>query len=338
MMSAIRHADDDLQMPPDKKLSEEVIADFKRWIEAGAIDPREGDATVKDKYKVDMDEARKHWAFLPPRKPTFPKVQQKTWANTEVDRFVLAGLENKGLIPVRDAERRTLLRRLTFDLTGLPPTPEEVTAFAGNKPTETLEEAIDRLLDSPRFGEKWARHWLDVARYAESTGKTVNFYYPQAWRYRDYVISAFNADKPYDDFIREQLAGDLMPADDPDVEAERLIATGFLALGPKTLNERSGLKYELDVVDEQIDVTSQAFLGITVACSRCHDHKFDPIPQSDYYAWAGIFRSTQTHYGTVRYINAQRATRLISLPEGAEIPVGNTSTERHRTTTGGTSD
>jgi hypothetical protein len=162
---------------------------------------------------------------------------------------------------------------------------------------------------------------LDVARYAESTGKTVNFNYPHAWRYRDYVIAAFNADKPYDQFIREQLAGDLMPTDDPKVRAERLIATGFLAIGPKVLNERSGLKFELDVADEQIDVTTQAFLGITAACARCHDHKFDPIPQKDYYALAGTFRSTETCYGTVRYINAQRQAPLLPLPKEASPPV-----------------
>jgi hypothetical protein len=218
---------------------------------------------------------------------------------------------------VADADRRTLLRRLSFDLTGLPPAPGEVEAFCAKDSNETLESVVDRLLASPRFGEKWARHWLDVARYAESTGKTVNFNYPHAWRYRDYVIAAFNADKPYDQFVKEQLAGDLMRSDDPQVKAERLIATGFLAIGPKTLNERNGIKFELDVVDEQIDVTTQAFLGITVACARCHDHKFDPIPQHDYYALAGIFRSTETCYGTVSFINAQRTSPLLPLPAEA---------------------
>ncbi len=194
-------------------------------------------------------------------------------------------------------------------------------------------KAVDRLLASPRFGEKWARHWLDVARYAESTGKTVNFNYPHAWRYRDYVIAAFNADKPYDQFIKEQLAGDLMKSDDPKVRAERLIATGFLAIGPKTLNERKGLQFELDVADEQIDVTTQAFLGITAACARCHDHKFDPIPQKDYYALAGIFRSTETCYGTVRFINAQRTAPLLPLPKEANPAVAmprQTDAERKR--------
>ena len=322
LVKAIRHADEHLQMPPDKKLPADVIADFELWITNGALDPRDGDATVVEKYRIDMDQAQKHWAFQAPKPVQAPRVSQSDWPRNDIDYFVLAALEDNRLHPVDDADRRTLLRRLTFDLIGLPPTPDEVKKFASDESGEALEEAVDRLLASPRFGEKWARHWLDVARYAESTGKTVNFYYPQAWRYRDYVISAFNDDKPYDEFIREQIAGDLMSSEDPDTEADRLIATGFLALGPKTLNERSGLKYELDIVDEQIDVTSQAFLGITVACSRCHDHKFDPIPQADYYALAGIFRSTETHYGTVRYINAQRATQLITLPEDASVAAG----------------
>src|SRR5262249_8647214 len=181
---------------------------------------------------------------------------------------------------------------------------------------------VDRLLASAQFGEKWARHWLDVARYAESTGKTVNFAYPHAWRYRDYVIDAFNADKSYDQFIKEQLAGDLMKTDDPKLKGERLIATGFLAIGPKTLNDRNGLKFELDIVDEQIDLPTQACLGITAACARCPDHKFDPIPQTDYYALAGIFRSTETCYGPVRYINAQRPGPLLPLPKEASPVAG----------------
>ncbi|MGE0609198.1 MAG: PSD1 and planctomycete cytochrome C domain-containing protein [Pirellulales bacterium] len=313
LIKAIKQTDDNLQMPPDKKLSAEVIANFEHWVATGAADPRDGESVVVDKYQIDMQEGRKHWAYQTTKKVEAPQVKQGDWPRTDIDRFVLAALEAKELQPVGEADRRTLLRRLSFDLTGLPPTPAEAEAFSAASSSAALEEEVDRLLNSPRFGEKWARHWLDVARYAESTGKTVNFFYPQAWRYRDYVISALNNDKPYDQFIREQLAGDLMPSDDPRIEAERTIATGFLAIGPKTLNERNGLKFELDVVDEQIDVTTQAFLGITVACARCHDHKFDPIPQADYYAIAGIFRGTATFYGTVRYINAQRATPLITL-------------------------
>jgi hypothetical protein len=316
LIKALGHSNPKLAMPPKKKLDAAIVRDFEEWIRIGAPDPRDR-TKIAAKYVVDIEKGRNHWAYQPPKKAAAPKSNNAAWPRTDVDRFILAVLESKALTPVGDADRRTLLRRLTFDLTGLPPTPAEVEAFVADTSPEAFEKVVDRLLRSPRFGEKWARHWLDVARYAESTGKTVNFSYPHAWRYRDYVIEAFNADKPYDQFIKEQLAGDLMKSDDPKVKAERLIATGFLAIGPKTLNERSGVKFELDIADEQIDVTSQAFLGITAACARCHDHKFDPIPQSDYYALAGIFRSTETCYGTVRYINAQRQGPLLPLPKEA---------------------
>jgi cytochrome c553 len=315
LIKALGHGDPKLSMPPKKKLDATVVRDFEEWIRMGAPDPRNGVKVARK--EIDIEQGRNHWAYQPPKKGVDPKVKKTAWPRTDVDRFILAALETKGLTPAEDADRRTLLRRVSFDLIGLPPTPAEVEAFVADTTPDAFEKVVDRLLASPRFGEKWARHWLDLARYAESTGKTVNFSYPHAWRYRDYVIAAFNADKPYDQFIKEQLAGDLMKSEDPKVQAERLIATGFLALGPKTLNERNGLKFELDVVDEQIDVTTQAFLGITAACARCHDHKFDPIPQKDYYALAGIFRSTETCYGTVRYINAQRVGPLLSLPNEA---------------------
>lgn len=331
LLKALGQSDPKLSMPPKKKLDAAVVRDFEDWIRMGAPDPR---GAAKVAYKSpDIEQGRKHWAYQPPKKTTEPDVKDAAWPRTAVDRFVLAALEAKGLTPVADADRRTLLRRVTFDLIGLPPTLAEVEAFTADTSTEAFAKLVDRLLESPRFGEKWARHWLDLARYAESTGKTVNFNYPHAWRYRDYVIAAFNADKPYDQFIKEQLAGDLMKSDDPKVRAERLIATGFLALGPKTLNERNGFRFELDVVDEQIDVTTQAFLGVTAACARCHDHKFDPIPQHDYYALAGIFRSTETCYGTVRYINAQRVGPLLPLPKEATATTAMpklTDTERKR--------
>jgi hypothetical protein len=263
-----------------------------------------------------------HWAFQPPRHHPAPDVRDSSWPRSDVDRFVLAAMEQRELRPGEDADRATLLRRLSFDLIGLPPSVDEVNAFVADTSESAVDTVVDRLLSSPRFGEKWGRHWLDVARYAESTGKTVNFYYPNAWRYRDYVIASFNNDKPYDEFVCEQLAGDLMPTDDPREHAERLIATGFLAIGPKTLNERNGLQHELDLADEQIDVTTQAFLGLTVSCARCHDHKFDPIPMSDYYAMAGIFRSTETLYGTVRFINAQRPSGTIELATESGVPAG----------------
>ena len=312
LLKALRHGDPELAMPPKKKLDEQVVRDFEAWIRMGAPDPR---GAVK---VTGPGAGKEHWAFQAPRRVVAPAVRDIGWARSEVDRFLLAALEGKGLAPVGNADRRTLLRRVTFDLTGLPPTPAEVEAFVSDGSGDAFAKVVDRLLGSSAFGEKWARHWLDVARYAESTGKTVNFNYPHAWRYRDYVIAAFNSDKPYDQFIREQLAGDLLQSDDPKVKAERVIATGFLAVGPKILNERNGLKFELDQADEQLDVTTQAFLGITAACARCHDHKFDPIPTRDYHALLGIFRSTETCYGTPRFINAQRPGRLIPLPEEAK--------------------
>jgi hypothetical protein len=331
LVKALSHDDPELAMPPKKKISAAVVRDFEEWVRMGAPDPRSG---VKNASReLDIEQGRRHWAYQPPKKVAEPRVKNTAWPRSGVDRFILAALEAKGLTAVDDADRRTLLRRVTFDLTGLPPTPAEVEAFVADTSSSAFEKAVDHLLASPRFGEKWARHWLDVARYAESTGKTVNFNYPQAWRYRDYVIAAFNADKPYDQFIKEQLAGDLLKSDDPKVKAERLIATGFLAIGPKTLNERKGLQFELDLADEQIDVTMQAFLGTTAACARCHDHKFDPIPQKDYYALAGIFRSTETCYGTVRFINAQRIAPLLPLPREANPAVAmsrQTDAERQR--------
>jgi len=317
LFRAISHQDASVAMPPKKRLPESVLADFAEWIRQGAADPRVSPSSAHSRVAGD---AAQHWSFQPPRRSASPELRSNDWPQSEIDRYVLSRLEERGLRPVADADWGTLLRRVTFDLTGLPPTPAERDSFLSAPSPSRFEAVVDRLLASPAFGEKWARHWLDVARYAESTGKTVNFNYPHAWRYRDYVISAFQNDKPYDRFIIEQLAGDLLPYDDLQSRAEQLIATGFLAIGPKALNERSGLKFELDLADEQIDVTGQAFLGMTVACARCHDHKQDPIPQADYYALAGIFRSTETCYGTVNFINARHTSPLLPLPPEAFPP------------------
>jgi hypothetical protein len=323
LMLAIRHAEDVKPMPPKKKLADEVVADFEKWIAMGAPDPRDSGAkTVK--VEIDIEKGRKFWAFQPVKKSTAPTVQNTAWPRSDIDRFLLAEMEAKGLRPVADADPRTLLRRLSFDLIGLPPTPEDAEAFVKDyqaRPRMALEKATDKLLASPQFGERWGRHWLDVARYAESSGRAANFSYPHAWRYRDYVIASFNADKPYDEFIREQLAGDLLTAKDDRQKAEYAIATGFLAVGPKSHNERNRQQFMMDVADEQIDATSQAFLGMTVACARCHDHKFDPIPQKDYYALSGIFRSTETCYGTVRLLQNNHPGTLIRLPKDADVVV-----------------
>ncbi|MCS7269640.1 MAG: PSD1 and planctomycete cytochrome C domain-containing protein, partial [Gemmataceae bacterium] len=333
LIQALRHTDPDTAMPPKGKLPETVITDFETWVRMGAPDPRHETALASAKYGVDPAKAKAHWAFQPPRLPPVPTVQTGQ-SLSPIDAFVVTARQAKGLTPVGQAERRTLLRRVYFDLIGLPPSPEEVEAFVADRSPDAFEKVVDRLLSSPHFGERWGRHWLDLARYAESSGKTVNVNYPHAWRYRDYVIAAFNADKPYDQFIREQIAGDLLPSDDPKQKAERLIATGFLAIGPKALNETSTLQFELDIADEQIDVVTQVFLGLTIACARCHDHKFEPFTQRDYYALAGIFRSTQTCYGTIRQIQAQRPSPLLELPKECGLPAGTpeklTAEERSR--------
>ena len=265
--------------------------------------------------------ARDHWAFRPPELPRVPDVPG-AWPRTDIDRFLLADLETAGLRPVADADRATLARRLFFDLLGLPPTPAEVDAFVADTSPDAIATLVDRLLARPAFGERWARHWLDVARYAESNGKEANFPYPHAWRYRDWVIDAFNADLPYDEFLRGQLAGDLLRHTGPSDQARKLVATGFLALGPKGLNDRDRRQFRMDLVDEQIDVVSQAMLGLTIACARCHDHAFDPVSQHDYYALAGIFLSTDTLYGTYPQQQNAHASTLIELDAEAGLPAG----------------
>src|SRR6185437_8588501 len=239
--------------------------------------------------------AEKFWAFQPPIDPAVPAVRDIAWTKTPLDRFVLAQLEAHGLKPAPPADKRMLIRRATFDLTGLPPTLREIDAFLTDESPDAFGRVVDRLLASPAYGERWGRHWLDVARYADSNGLDENVAHANAWRYRDYVIAAFNRDKPYDQFLLEQLAGDLLPSgSDSAMRRERLIATGFLSLGPKVLAEVDEKKMEMDIVDEQIDTVGRSLLGLTLGCARCHDHKFDPIATEDYYALAGIFKSTRT--------------------------------------------
>ena len=237
---------------------------------------------------------REFWSLRPPKSATPPAVKNEAWVRSPIDRFILARLEEGGLQPAPPADKATLLRRVTLDLTGLPPTEEELRAFLADLSPAAFEKVIERLLASPRYGERWGRHWLDVARYADSTGADEDHRYPYAWRYRDYVIGAFNRDLPYDRFIREQIAGDLMPPPDgAPVNTTGIVATGFLALGPKLIAEQDKVKMYYDIVDEQIDVTGKTFLGLTIACARCHDHKFDPISTRDYYSLASIFASTK---------------------------------------------
>ncbi len=316
---AMAYHNEDMQMPPKEKLPDNVVANFKRWIEMGAPDPREGKVANANggKRVIDMDVGRKHWSFQKPVKHAPPEVKTTDWAKTDIDRFILADMEKQGLHPVKDAGRSTLIRRIAFDLTGLPPTPDEVKAFVADQSPEAVERVIDHYLNSERYGERWARHWLDVARYAESSGKEVNVLYPHAWRYRDYVVESFKKDKPYDQFIKEQIAGDLLKFDSKRDQAEKIIATGFLAIGAKGHNQRDRRQFAMDLADEQIDAMSQAMLGLTLACARCHDHKFDPVTQRDYYALAGIFLSSETLFGTYRQLQNNNASGLIELEREA---------------------
>jgi hypothetical protein len=293
---AVRYEEDGMKMPPKGKLPDREIALLTEWVAMGAPDPRSETAAAPAKplAAVDMDEARRFWAFVPPADPPVPAVKDTSWPQSPLDRFILAALEENGLVPAPPADKRTLIRRATFDLIGLPPTPAEIDAFLADDSPDAFAKVVDRLLASPHYGERWGRHWLDVARYADSNGLDENIAYGNAWRYRDYVVEAFNRDKPYDRFVSEQVAGDLLPDEYEGGTHERLIATGFLALGPKVLAEPDKVKMEMDIVDEQIDTFGRVFMGLTLGCARCHDHKFDPISTADYYALAGVFRSTLT--------------------------------------------
>jgi hypothetical protein len=299
LIHSIRYGDENLQMPPKSKMTTEEIAVLEQWVAMGAPDPRDTAlAAVVRKGEIDYAAARQGWAFRPVVKAASPEVATKDWPLDPVDSFVLAKLEEKQLNPAPAAEPAALLRRLHYDLTGLPPTAEETQAFVDDPSREHFVRIVDELLARPAFGEKWGRHWLDVARYADSNGGDRNYTFYQAWRYRNHVIDAFNRDQFYHEFVREQIAGDLMPSDDPATTRRRLIASTFLALGPKMLTERDKEKLWLDTVDEQVDTMGRAFLGLTLGCARCHDHKFDPVSQEDYFALAGIFRSTEIVTGT----------------------------------------
>jgi hypothetical protein len=288
LLNAVLHTAGALRMPPGPKLKEPETAALAHWIRMGAPWGSSADTVAKAGHE-------RFWAFVPPKEPVVPAVKNQAWVRTPIDAFVLSALETRGLSPSRPADRRTLIRRATYDLTGLPPTPSQVWQFLEDESPKAFANLVDRLLASPRYGERWGRHWLDVARYADSNGLDENLVYRHAYRYRDYVIHSFNEDKPFDRFLQEQIAGDLLPAtDDLKVQFERWTATGFLSLGAKMLAEDDPVKLQMDIVDEQLDTAARAFMGLTVGCARCHDHKFDPISQADYYAMAGIFKSSRT--------------------------------------------
>lgn len=295
------HKDAKRRMPAEgDPLTDEQVTTLTKWIEDGAVWPPVAVPASVGRSAPRYEKLRtEHWAWQPLTTPKPPAVRYASWPKHDTDRFVLAKLEAKNLTPVADADKLAIVRRLTFDLTGLPPTPVEIDTFLADGSPDAVAKLADRLLASPAFGEHWGRHWLDVARYGESTGPSRNIPYPHAWRYRDYVINSLNADVPFDRFVREQIAGDLLAADAPsDAERNRLrTATGFLALGVKDVNQRFKERFEMDNVDEQIDAVTRSTLALTVSCARCHDHKFDPVPQADYYALAGVFTSTENAAG-----------------------------------------
>jgi hypothetical protein len=291
-----------LKMPPGKKLEASEIEALVEWIKMGAPDPRtEGATTAAAPY--DWEKAKQHWSFRPVTDPTPPEVTPGEWNGTAIDRFIKANLDAEKLVPQPRASRLVLLRRATYDLTGLPPAPEEVDAFLKDTSPLAYERLIDRLLASPQYGEKWGRHWLDVVRYADTAGDNSDFPVPSMFRYRNWVIAAFNRDEPYDRFLREQLAGDILAAREGagDLEdyQQKEIATGYLA-NARRFGSRAA-EFHL-TIDDTIDNLGKGVLGLTVACARCHDHKFDPIPTTDYYALFGIFKSTRyAHAGTEIY-------------------------------------
>jgi Protein of unknown function (DUF1553)/Protein of unknown function (DUF1549)/Planctomycete cytochrome C len=307
LVKALGYGDPDLQMPPKGKLPAETIANFTKWIAMGAPDPRVGkvDAAQAGGWETKKD----HWSYKPVKAPAIPTVGDAAWPMCDVDRLLLAKLEAKGLKPAVDADRATLLRRTTFALIGLPPTPKELDDFTSDTSPDAFAKVVDRLLASPQFGERWGRFWLDIARYADSTGGGRSLLFKEAWRYRDYVIRAMNSDKPFDRFLTEQLAGDLIEAKTPEERRELLIATAFLLLGAINYEEQDKPMLEMDIADEQIEAIGRGVLGQTIGCARCHDHKFDPISAKDYYSLAGILKSTQV----VKHENVS-VWNLVDLP------------------------
>ena len=297
LIDAIRYQS--LEMPPSGKLSgnrkSSCWNDGSGW-ERPILEPIPHPA---EPARAELDTGRSHWAFRPIAEPLVPRVKDDAWPRCDVDRFILAKLESEGLTPVRDADRPTLLRRVYFDLVGVPPTPAEIESFLADDAPDPFAKIVDVLLSRPEFGQCWGRHWLDVARYADSNGSDENFTFYDAWRYRNYVIGAFNADKPFNRFLTEQLAGDLLPFRTQEERDDNIVATGFLVVGPKVIGATDKEQLLVDVIDEQLDTIGKAFLGLTIGCARCHDHKFDPIPARDYYALAGILASTETIHGNL---------------------------------------
>jgi len=298
LLSAIRYKNQDLQMPPSKELADIVIKDFEKWILMGAPDPR--DVPMSDISDIgglkskSLKDGRNFWAFKPVQETSSHSIRPEDREKSEIDQLILDKIKNTGFKPAVKAKRQVLLRRAFFDLVGMPPSPEQIGEFLKDSSPDAFKKVVDILLASPRFGERWGRHWLDVARYADTTGGGRNKTFPNANRYRDYVVRSFNQDKPFNRFILEQIAGDLMPVSSDSEYNENLTGTGFLALGPHNYELQDKELLRMEVVDEQLSSIGRAFMGVTLGCARCHDHPFDPIPTRDYYSMAGIFRSTSS--------------------------------------------
>jgi hypothetical protein len=307
LIRAVRYTTPELQMPPKGALSKHDIGLLEEWVLMGGPDPRSSIPSLTNLANgptgMGIEEGRQFWSMRPISNPTVPETKDENWPRTPIDRFMLAKLDAMQLVPAPELDRRNLVRRMTLAMTGLPPTVEEMDLFVADDAPDAVDRLIERLLNSPQYGVHWGRHWLDVARYADSNGLDENIAYGNAWRYRDYVVDSFNRDKPIDTFIVEQIAGDLIP----NSSIESITGTGFLVLGAKVLAEPDREKLTMDTIDEQLDTLGKAFLGLTIGCARCHDHKFDPILQRDYYALATIFKSTKTfgdtNFGAIKHWN-----------------------------------
>lgn len=306
LFQAITHADPNLQMPPDDPLPKPVIAEIREWIKNGATWPE------KTPDGPDPFLQSKHWAFQPPT-DSQPPEDASGWAVNEVDRFIAAKQKEQSITPGPDTDRRTLVRRAYFDLLGLPPTPTEVQEFIADESPDAWPRLVDRLLDSPHYGERWGRYWMDVVRYADTAGDNADYPIPEIHLYRDYIIDSFNNDRPYDQFVREQIAGDFLAAGGtPGSYADQIVATGYLALARRYATA----PYELWhlSLEDAIDTTGRAFLGLTLKCARCHDHKFDPVTQRDYYALYGIFASTKFPYAGSEEFSSKSLDRRDFVP------------------------
>ncbi len=319
LIKAVRYKDEHLQMPPKKELAKRQVEDLEAWVKMGAPWPapapgQEAPKVAKAEKKHVTEEDRKFWSFQPVRRPALPNVANSAWGSNAIDRFILAKLEEKGLAPNGAADRRQLIRRLYFDLLGMPPSLAEIDAFVADESPDAWDRLVDRVLASPRYGERWGRHWLDLVRYADSNGYEFDSDKPYAWRYRDYVIAALNKDKSYDRFVAEHIAGDELP----DATRESIVATGFYRVGQWDQEPDDRRVAEYDLLDDMISTAGTAFMGLTIGCARCHDHMFDPIPQKDYYQLLAFFRNVRYYEGAKLSMDSDSYTPLAAPGEVQE--------------------